>query len=225
MRGIFFFPFTPLFVLAFFLFLVFLFVFIQVGLISYAYERIGVSADLALPLLLLSLLGSSVNIPVTQVEGGPVVTQRVVNFFGIRYVVPMVRYRERTVIAVNVGGAVVPTFLSLYLLLTASPFFRSLVGIALVSAVVHRLARPVPGVGIAVPLLIPPLVAALAGIVLAPEQAAALAYVSGTLGCLIGADLLNLRRISGLGAPVASIGGAGTFDGIFLTGIVAVLLT
>jgi uncharacterized membrane protein len=27
-----------------------------------------------------------------------------------------------------------------------------------------------------------------------------------------------------LGAPVASIGGAGTFEGVFLTGIVAVLL-
>jgi uncharacterized membrane protein len=27
-----------------------------------------------------------------------------------------------------------------------------------------------------------------------------------------------------MGAPVASIGGAGTFDGIFLTGILAVLI-
>jgi uncharacterized membrane protein len=41
---------------------------------------------------------------------------------------------------------------------------------------------------------------------------------------LIGADLLNLDAVRGLGAPVASIGGAGTFDGIFLTGIMAVLL-
>jgi hypothetical protein len=36
--------------------------------------------------------------------------------------------------------------------------------------------------------------------------------------------LLNLGKIQGLGAPVASIGGAGKFDGIFLTGIIAVLL-
>jgi uncharacterized membrane protein len=41
---------------------------------------------------------------------------------------------------------------------------------------------------------------------------------------LIGADLTNLDKVRGLGAPVASIGGAGTFDGIFLTGILAVLL-
>ena len=51
-----------------------------------------------------------------------------------------------------------------------------------------------------------------------------IAYVSGSLGTLIGADLLNLHRIAYLGAPVASIGGAGTFDGVFLTGIVAILL-
>jgi uncharacterized membrane protein len=35
---------------------------------------------------------------------------------------------------------------------------------------------------------------------------------------------MNLRKLRGLGAPVASIGGAGTFDGIFLAGIIALLL-
>jgi uncharacterized membrane protein len=59
---------------------------------------------------------------------------------------------------------------------------------------------------------------------LSPDLAPALAYTAGTLGTLIGGDLLNLRKIRGLGAPVVSIGGAGTFDGIFLTGIIAVLL-
>jgi uncharacterized membrane protein len=56
------------------------------------------------------------------------------------------------------------------------------------------------------------------------ERAAPLAYAGGSLGTLIGADLLNLPRIEELGAPVASIGGAGTFDGIFLAGIIAVLI-
>ena len=59
---------------------------------------------------------------------------------------------------------------------------------------------------------------------LALGTAAPLAYIAGSLGTLIGADLSNLGRVRGLGAPVASIGGAGTFDGIFLTGILAVLL-
>jgi uncharacterized membrane protein len=64
----------------------------------------------------------------------------------------------------------------------------------------------------------------MAVLLVARANVAAVAYVSGTLGTLIGADLLNLGRIQGLGAPVVSIGGAGTFDGIFLTGVVAVLL-
>ena len=40
----------------------------------------------------------------------------------------------------------------------------------------------------------------------------------------VGADILNLKKIGNQGVPVASIGGAGTFDGIFLNGIFAVLL-
>jgi uncharacterized membrane protein len=225
MRGLYFFPLTALFIVAFFLFLVFLFIFIQVGLIGYAYERLGISAHFIFPLLLLSLLGSSINIPVTQISGGPVVSQQRVDFFGMRYVIPFIAHHEQTVIAVNVGGAVVPTLISLYLLFTTGLFVRGLLGVAFVSAIVHRLARPVPGLGIAIPMFVPPLIAALTGLLLAPEHAPALAYVAGTMGCLIGADLLNLHRLAGLGAPVASIGGAGTFDGIFFTGIIAVLLT
>ena len=74
-------------------------------------------------------------------------------------------------------------------------------------------------------MFIPPIIAALAGYVLGgPSHGAPIAYIGGVLGTLIGADIMNLGRLSELGAPVASIGGAGTFDGIFLTEIVAVLL-
>ncbi len=48
--------------------------------------------------------------------------------------------------------------------------------------------------------------------------------MAGTFGTLVGADLLNMPRVRRLQAPVVSIGGAGTFDGVFLTGLVAVLL-
>jgi uncharacterized membrane protein len=68
------------------------------------------------------------------------------------------------------------------------------------------------------------LTTAVVAMVLSRENAAALAYIAGSMGTLIGADLTNLDKVRGLGAPVASIGGAGTFDGIFLTGILAVLL-
>lgn len=225
MRPIFFFPFTLTLLLGGFFLLVTLFLFIQVGLISYTYERLGLNTHLIFPLLLLSLLGSALNIPVTRIEGGKRFSERTVNFFGVRYVIPTLEYYEPTIIAVNVGGAIIPVCISLYLSLSSGLLGRGVLGTALVSLVVHRLARPIPGVGIAIPLFIPPLVAAATGLLLAPEHAPALAYISGTLGCLIGADLLNLHRLADLGAPVASIGGAGTFDGIFFTGLVAVLLT
>jgi uncharacterized membrane protein len=88
-----------------------------------------------------------------------------------------------------------------------------------------RLARPLKGVGIALPAFIPPVAAALFSLLIAYNDAPVVAYISGTVGTLIGADLLNLKKIGKLGAPVASIGGAGTFDGIFLNGVFAVLLS
>jgi uncharacterized membrane protein len=73
-------------------------------------------------------------------------------------------------------------------------------------------------------MLVPPIVAAGVALLLAFRRAPPVAYVAGSMGTLIGADLLNLGQITRLGAPVVSIGGAGTFDGVFLTGILAGLL-
>jgi uncharacterized membrane protein len=104
-------------------------------------------------------------------------------------------------------------------------YVRMLVGITVVAVIVHGLATLVPGVGIAVPMLIPPLVAAGVGLILSFRRAPPVAYVSGSMGALIGADVTNLHRLAELGAPVVAIGGAGTFDGVFLTGIIAGLIT
>ena len=131
-----------------------------------------------------------------------------------------------TMVAVNVGGALIPTMASIYLLSRSSipTIGLSLIGILAVTLVTHAVAKPVKGVGIATPAFIPPIAAAAMAFVLASSQPTVITYVAGTLGTLIGADLLNLHKIPRLGAPVASIGGAGTFDGVFLTGILAVLL-
>ena len=150
-----------------------------------------------------------------------------VRSFGIRYRVPARYATDSTIVALNVGGAIVPILISIYLLMQMpSIVVPALIGVAIVTAIVHRFAIPVPGMGIATPMLIPPIVAALCGYFLGSSQhhRDAVAFISGVIGTLIGADLLNLRNLRDLGAPVASIGGAGTFDGIFLTGIVAVLL-
>jgi uncharacterized membrane protein len=103
-----------------------------------------------------------------------------------------------TIVAINVGGALLPLILSLYLFLRSRTRGRMLLGIVIVAAIVHGLARIVPGVGIAVPMFIPPLAAAAVSLVLAFRQAPPVAYVSGSIGAPIGADLLNLRRIGEL---------------------------
>jgi uncharacterized membrane protein len=199
-------------------------VLIQLGALRYAYMRLGLSSGAALLLLFGSLVGSYFNIPVAELPERAVMSGRVVDFFGMRYVVPVAVEWPGTVISVNIGGAVIPVLMSLYLLVKNQLWLRSLVAVVGVAVVCHWLAEPVPGLGIAVPIFAPALVTAVLAWVLSREHAAVLAYIGGSLGTLIGADLLNLDKVQGLGAPVASIGGAGTFDGIFLTAIVAVLL-
>jgi|SRR5215467_473535 len=197
---------------------------IATNVLRYAYTRLGVSSGTALGLLLASLLGSYVNIPVWEFPEQAVLSGREVVYFGIHYVVPELEQYPRTIIAVNVGGALIPTVLSLYLLAKNNLWVAGIITTAIVTVLVHLLAEPVPGVGIAVPIFVPPVVTALAALLIARHHAAAVAYAGGSLGTLFGADLLNLGAVRGLGTPIASIGGAGTFDGIFLTGIVAVLL-
>ena len=223
----FFAPFLFFYAILFFFILAFFFVLLEIHVISYAFVALGLPPELAFTALLVSLIGSYINIPITRVASGKPHSAEVVRSFGIRYRVPTRYATDSTIVAVNVGGAIVPVLISLYLLMQMpSIIVPSLIGIAIVTAVVHRFAMPVPGLGIATPMLIPPIVAALCGYFLGSSQhhRDAVAFVSGVMGTLIGADLLNLRKLRDLGAPVASIGGAGTFDGIFLTGIVAVLL-
>ena len=135
-------------------------------------------------------------------------------------------FTGRTLIAVNVGGAIIPITFSLYLLTRFGlNLFEVLITVTLVTLISYRFSRPLPGLGIGMPIFIAPLAAALLALIINAEAAAPLAYISGTLGVLIGADLMRLRDVRKLATPFASIGGAGTFDGIFLTGIIAVLLT
>jgi len=174
--------------------------------------------------MLLSLLGSHVNIPLYSVPGQRVLRPHEISMFGRTYIVPDAVETGATVVALNVGGALIPILVSIYLVARTRLYGRMAIGVAIVAAVVHSLAQIVPGMGIAVPMFIPPLVAAGVGLLLAFRRAPPVAYVSGSMGTLVGADLLNLDRIAQLGAPIVSIGGAGTFDGVFLTGIIAGLL-
>ena len=199
-------------------------VLIEVGILRYTYMRLGLSSRAAMFVLLATLVGSYINIPVAELPDQQVMSGQEIEYFGMRYVVPTVVDWPSTIIAVNVGGAVIPSLLSFYLLFKNQLWSRGLLATAGVAVVCHWLAHPEPGLGIAEPVFAPPIAAAIAALLLSRHEAAPLAYIAGSLGTLIGADLSNLDKVRGLGAPVASIGGAGTFDGIFLTGVLAVLL-
>ena len=201
-----------------------LIILIQLRVLRYAYMKLGLGPGMAMLLLFGSLLGSYFNIPITVLPGRSIRSGEIVDFFGMRYVVPPVTAWPGTVLAVNVGGAVIPTVMSTYLVLRYHLWMKAAIAVAVIAIVIHSMATPVQGVGIAVPVFAPVVVTAILAFLLSREYAAPLAYIGGSMGTLIGADLSNLNKISGLGAPVASIGGAGTFDGIFLTGILAVLL-
>lgn len=198
-------------------------VWIEVRALLYAYNRAGISSPAALLVLFGSLIGSSINIPIAVLGPEPMLSGAEINFYGMHYVIPLLN-ASGTIIAVNVGGAVIPVLLSIYLLAKYELWGRGLLATAIVAAICYHLATPVRGVGIAEPVFVPPIATAITAVLISRQYAGSLAYISGSLGVLIGADLLNLGKIPGLGAPVASIGGAGTFDGIFLTGVIAVLL-
>jgi uncharacterized membrane protein len=208
--------------------LVLVLIFLFLGITASAFAEIGFTKAEFAVILVVTLLGSFINIPITRVSGNePVIGYREVRYYGFTYRIPVTtRQRVSTLVTINVGGALVPIFVSGYLLIThPSLALYALIGVVITSILVHLMARKVKGQGIETPAFLPPLAAAIISFVIHPGAGVAvIAYVTGSMGALIGADLSNLKGITDLGAPVVSIGGAGTFDGVFLTGIIAVIL-
>jgi uncharacterized membrane protein len=201
----------------------FLVAFIQVGLLSIAFHKLGLSPNAVYSLLITSLLGSVINLPLFRMrsERNPAIPPPV-PFFPF---LPTLHSNTHTIVAVNMGGCLIPIVFSFYLLgNTGVTLLQALQAITFVTLISYLFSRPIHGLGIGMPILVAPLSAALIAVGLSPEGSAPLAYIGGTMGVLIGADLLRLKDIRRMGPPFAAIGGAGTFDGIFITGIVAVLL-
>lgn len=218
-------PFSPLYLALLLAILGLLAVFVQVGALTLAFDKLGLAPDSAMLLLFASLFGSLINLPLFTIESEQPPSPLPETFRSLLRL-PRAEFTGTTVITLNVGGGLVPLVFSAYLMRHAAlDWFTVGAAVALVALVCRLTSRPVPGVGIGIPVLIAPVAAALAAIALSPQHSAPLAYIGGTLGVLIGADILRLGDIRKMGAPLASIGGAGTFDGIFLSGIVAVLLT
>jgi uncharacterized membrane protein len=218
-------PYSPLPLLLFLTALGLLLAVVQLGAITIAFDKLGLTPQSAFLLLFASLLGSAINLPLFTMTAEPAAPPAV----------PparrrLLRYQARafhgeTLVAVNVGGCLIPAAFSVYLLAHESlPLAPAGLATAAIAAVSRLISRPMPGIGIGMPVFVPPVMAAILAVLLDREHSAPLAYICGTLGVIIGADLLRIPDIRRLGTPFASIGGAGTFDGIFLTGIVAVLL-
>ncbi|RJP25338.1 MAG: DUF1614 domain-containing protein [Candidatus Abyssobacteria bacterium SURF_5] len=202
------------------LLLLLVFLLIEVNVIHYAFEKIGINHRYVFLVLLLSFIGSAVNIPLFELPGHVPTVENQINSYGFEIFVPA----HGVTVAINVGGALIPTLVSIFLLVKMDHVLRAVLAVVVVSALSFYFATLVPGVGITIPAFIPPVTAALCAILLCRKEAPQIAYISGSLGTLIGADLLNLGNIAVLGSEFVSIGGAGTFDGIFFSSIIAVLL-
>lgn len=231
-------------VLVFYLTLLFPVILVSHGFLAAAFSALGLNPleGLAVSLLMLlaSLAFSPVNVVVRELGSGVVrVEYRAgyVYYFGIPIpVVSRVVVEDKVYLAVNVGGAVIPVTASAVMLaLASSAAPQAVPGILAAtlatSVVVYLAARPVPGVGIVVPSLLPPITAGLASAALLGSSPVVLpgAYIAGTLGSLLGADVFRLARdfrvlTTRFGARLISIGGAGVFDGVYLSGLVAIVV-
>ncbi len=190
----FFFPISIVLFLLFILLLPLLFFLLQMQLVGHALVKLGIKPGMATFIFFLSIIGSLINIPL---------------FFG------------RQNIAINVGGAIIPILLCIYLF-PKVPILKTIIAVMISALVMNHLAHPVAMVGVTIPMFIPPLVAVLLGFIFSPRNPTPVAYIAGVLGVLIGADLMNLSQVTGAG--MMSIGGAGVYDGIFLVGIISALI-
>jgi len=190
-------------------------------IVTLGFEKLGIPSHFTLLILLAILIGSTINIPLGRKKVFVIEKKA---FFGLF----KSRRPEVQGLAINLGGAVIPILLSFYFLFLVwqkdFDLGSVLMATGLMILVSKALSRVIPGRGISLPALVPPIFTAIFALMLSPQFAAPTAFIAGTLGTLIGADLLNLRKAQKYGGFL-SIGGAGVFDGIFLVGIVSALLT
>lgn len=166
-----------------------------------AFERLGLPPGAALAVLAAGTIGSAVNVPLARLRA------------------------TGSLLALNIGGCIVPLALAGWVVRTT--FLGSVeiaTAVAIVAVASWCASRVEPGVGVTLPGWVAPLAALAASALVDRAALAPLAYVAGTLGTLLGADLLRLPAAARGGAPVLTIGGAGTREGIFLAAVIAVLL-
>jgi uncharacterized membrane protein len=186
----------PIIALSILAFAVLVFLFYKV--MSFSFRKMGIPGHLVIPALVAILVGGFFNIPIW-------------------------RSGDAT-LALNVGGAIIPLLMSAYLLRKA-PLLRTAFAIAVVATVSGLLAEVgAGGIRLSFGWLILPFIAVSLALILARRNAPQVAFIAGTLGAIIGVDLVHLPEFLHAGDVYASIGGRGVFDGIFTTGIISAVL-
>lgn len=138
--------------------------------------------------------------------------------------------------SLNVGGALVPVGLAIYLLVRAGSgkeWIRALVGAVVTAVVVYVIGslvntgttvEPAGRYAVLDPIYLYPLVGGIVAYLIGRSRRGA--FIAATLGVLL-VDVFHYVWLLNQGAPgsyTVSIGGAGAFDTIVLAGIVAVIL-
>lgn len=194
-------------------------------------QQLGITRSFAALLVLAIFVGGLFNIPVRRTSRGEVLAYRPFDLYGIDRLAPrLVEKSTQQVLALNVGGCVIPLLIVAYQFMRLGShddgvWLALLAACVLNTAACYLLARPVAGLGILLPIFVPGCLAAMMALLLTPAHAPSVAFCAGVLGPLIGADLLHLRDLGRSGAGLLSIGGAGTFDGIVVSGFLGAMLS
>ncbi len=210
----------PAYLIIFFILGILIFPFLVVFLIfnffTAGLTQLGFTASAGVLIILLMFLASSVNIPLEKKETIVLEDPR---FFGKLN-------SKRTIrkgVSINLGGAIIPLFIVAGLIPSA-PLPATLLATVIVTFTSYKTAKIIPGFGVVMPAFLPLGATLLSALLLAPESPEVVAFISGVLGTLIGADLLHLPQVVNKAQGMMAIGGAGVFDGIFLVGIAASIL-
>jgi uncharacterized membrane protein len=194
-----------------------------------ALSKLEISSDIGIAIAFCIILGSLINIPLKRVKTVSKIPIDLRQLYGLnRFFTRRILQKNEMTIAVNFGGCVVPLALALHQLthlFTAEIILMPILVIIINVIICYRLSEVKAGVGILLPAFVPGIIAALCALILSPENPSSVAFCAGILGPLIGADILRLKHIIALGSGSASIGGAGIFDGIVISGFVALLLS
>ncbi|QGA55113.1 DUF1614 domain-containing protein [Sulfolobus sp. E5-1-F] len=209
---------------------------ISAGYFSQLFSIVGINRDIAIlvsiTISFLSLFSSPFNLVLKEVKKEAItIEEEVIFIFGFPIFIPhMSRRNMNTLVAINLGGALIPSAISLFLMYELRDyiiyFIMNIIVVIIVSKIFSRVIR---GVGVAMHPIIPSVFSVITSYILFYKFHILIplsAYIGSVLGTLIGADLLNLRKIINEARPqVISIGGMGTFDGIFVSGIISVFIS